>query len=250
MLVSIINEDLAAARSGDRAALERVLMRSRQDLRRYAEYHCSINDVEDAVQESLLALSRKLCDLRVLECFASWSFRIVKRECNRLKRGRIFFNGDTITDEILPVITPEAHEWRHDVAAALESLPRHYREIVLLRDLEGLTIAEISVRLQLSDKAVKSRLHRARARARIPAVLTYHFVAQVIEQRLAGKSPLGRYRHARNIPYSSTPRSTLSHSSSPNNYSRSRRLTYPWSERCLLKLDTFEKARVQQMTCA
>ena len=46
-------EDLHAARRGEPAALERVLKRSRQDLRRYAEYHCPINDVEDAVQESL-----------------------------------------------------------------------------------------------------------------------------------------------------------------------------------------------------
>ena len=36
-------------RGGDRGALERVLGRSRQDLRRYAEHHCVINDVEDVV---------------------------------------------------------------------------------------------------------------------------------------------------------------------------------------------------------
>ncbi|WP_408953263.1 RNA polymerase sigma factor [Lysobacter sp. Hz 25] len=166
MTLLMANGDLAAARSGDRAALERVLTRSRQDLRRYAEYHCVINDIEDAVQESLITVSRKLRDLRVLECFVSWTFRIVKRECNRLKRGRRMLSGDVITDEILPVVTPEPCEWRHDVAAALESLPAHYREVVLLRDLEGLTIAEIGDQLGLSREAVKSRLHRARVLAR------------------------------------------------------------------------------------
>ena len=38
--------ELEAARAGDRAALERVLGRSRQHLRRYAEHHCVVNDVE------------------------------------------------------------------------------------------------------------------------------------------------------------------------------------------------------------
>src|SRR5262245_40414136 len=82
MELALVNSDLEAARMGDRRALERVLTSSRQNLRRYAEFHCIINDVEDAVQESLLLVSRKLCDLRELECFTSWLFRIVKRECN------------------------------------------------------------------------------------------------------------------------------------------------------------------------
>lgn len=75
--------DLHAARNGDPVALERVLARSRQDLRRFAEYRCPVNDVEDAVQESLFTVSRKLMDLRQLESSASWLFRIVKHECNR-----------------------------------------------------------------------------------------------------------------------------------------------------------------------
>ena len=158
--------DLEAARTGDRGALERVLIHSRQDLRRYAEHHCVINDVEDAVQESLITVSRKLGDLRSLECFASWLFRIVKRECNRLKRGRRMLSGDVISDDILPVVMPEPAEWRHDVALVLESLPAHYREVVLLRDLEGLTIAEMAQRLHITREAVKSRLHRARVLAR------------------------------------------------------------------------------------
>lgn len=162
----MVHGDLAAARSGDRDALERVLVRSRQDLRRYAEFHCVINDVEDAVQETLITVSRKLRDLRSLECFVSWTFRIVKRECNRLKRGMRLLTGDAITENIMPVVLPDPCEWRHDVAAALESLPAHYRQVVLLRDLEGLSIAEMAARLSLTREAVKARLHRARALAR------------------------------------------------------------------------------------
>ncbi len=158
--------DLEAARAGDRPALERVLTRSRQDLRRYAEHHCVVNDAEDAVQEALFTASRRLTDLRQLECFASWLFRIVKRECNRMKRGLRTLMHEPITEDIVAVCTPEQHGLAQDLAAALESLPAHYREIVLLRDLEGLTIEELSERLALTREAAKARLHRARALAR------------------------------------------------------------------------------------
>ena len=158
--------DLHAARAGDRPALERVLTRSRQDLRRYAEHHCVVNDVEDAVQESLFTASRRLMDLRQIECFTSWLFRIVKRECNRMKRGLRRFMHEPITEDIAETCLHDPGNLARDLAAAMESLPGHYREIVLLRDLEGLTIAELSERLGLTREATKARLHRARSLAR------------------------------------------------------------------------------------
>lgn len=157
---------LHAARDGDDAALEAVLVRSRQDLRRYAEYHCSINDVEDAVQESLLLVSRKIGSLRAVEAYASWLFRIVKRECNRLKRAMRHMVLKPTLDEIDDLQHPPPSGIVHDVARALAALPPHYREIVLLRDLEGRTIKEIAALLSLHPEAAKARLHRARSLAR------------------------------------------------------------------------------------
>lgn len=160
-------DDLVAARGGDRSALERVLGRSRQDLRRYAEYHCPINDVEDAVQESLFTVSRKLMDLRQLESFTSWLFRIVKRECNRYKRAKRVLMQVPITEDIAGPDYPEARGLARDVARAIESLPAHYRDVLLLRDVEGLALGEIAGRLGLSIQAAKGRLHRARSLARM-----------------------------------------------------------------------------------
>jgi len=51
---------------------------------------------------------------------------------------------------------------RLDLAAALESLPAHYLEVILLRDFEELTIGEMAARLNDTTTAIKSRLHRAR----------------------------------------------------------------------------------------
>jgi RNA polymerase sigma factor (sigma-70 family) len=158
---------LHAARTGDRQALERVLMRSRQDLRRYAEYHCAVNDVEDAVQESMLLVSRKIGSLRAVEAYASWLFRIVKRECNRMKRAtRLLLMEPADLEEIEAPQVPAPNGLIRDVASALAALPRHYREVILLRDLEGLTTAEIAEALALHPEAAKARLHRARSLAR------------------------------------------------------------------------------------
>lgn len=152
-----------AARAGDARALNELLASSRQDLRRYAEYHCVINDVEDAVQETLLLASRRLVDLRRAETFASWLFRIVKRECNRMHRGWRMLTNQPIEDSIQPVVTPEPAELRLDISRAMAVLPPHYRTILLMRDVDGLTLNETAEQLGLALAATKSRLHRARA---------------------------------------------------------------------------------------
>ncbi len=166
MAITPTHDEIQAARAGNIAALEHLLSRSRHDLRRYAEYHCAINDVEDAVQESLMLISRKLCDLRAIEAYASWLFRIVKRECTRLKRTVRHLVLLPALDEIEGPHYPPPSELLHDLSQAMARLPPHYREILLLRDLEGRSIAEISTQLGLHCEAAKARLHRARLLAR------------------------------------------------------------------------------------
>lgn len=158
---------VTAARDGDLAALERLLAHSRTQVLRYAERHCVVHDVEDAVQETLILASRHISSLRVVEAFAGWLFRIVKRECDRLKRAWRLTIHDYAPDLPLPepVLHP-ADELRADIVAALQSLPRHYREVLLLRDAEDLSIEEIAGRLGLTRLAVKARLHRARVLVR------------------------------------------------------------------------------------
>jgi RNA polymerase sigma factor (sigma-70 family) len=156
-----------AARDGDAAALERLLASSRTQVVRYAERHCVVHDVEDAVQESLIQATRHIGRLRVVEAFAGWLFRIVKRECDRLKRHWRLHVHDYAPDQPLPepVVLP-AEELRCDIVSALQSLPVHYREVLLLRDAEELTIEEIAQHLGLTRLAVKARLHRARVLVR------------------------------------------------------------------------------------
>ena len=51
---------------------------------------------------------------------------------------------------------------RLDLSRAIRSLPDHYREVILLRDIEELSIEEIAGALGLSRESVKARTHRAR----------------------------------------------------------------------------------------
>jgi len=57
-------------------------------------------------------------------------------------------------------------ELRRDISRAIQSLPEHYREVVLLRDIEELSVNDIAQVLDLTREAVKARLHRARAMMR------------------------------------------------------------------------------------
>lgn len=153
---------IEAARRGEPAAIERLLVLCHRDIRRYAQRSCSISDVDDAIQEALLVLSRFVASLRHTRALSTWLFRVVRRECRRLARTTLRWDPwDEARVEALMASRSTA-SLRLDVANALESLPEHYRDIVVLRDFEELTLQEIAAELGLSVAATKSRLHRAR----------------------------------------------------------------------------------------
>ncbi|MDE2076076.1 MAG: sigma-70 family RNA polymerase sigma factor [Burkholderiales bacterium] len=153
---------ILAAQTGDPAAISRLLAVCQADARRYARRHCHASDVDDAVQESLLTVSRKVTGLKAAAAFSSWLFVVIKRECRRLER--IMFKHEPLEDELIEqqLAARSDDALRVDLANALESLPAHYLEVILLRDFEELTIAEIAERLGEQPGAIKSRLHRAR----------------------------------------------------------------------------------------
>lgn len=151
-----------AAQSGDTTALNSLLIACQTDARRYARRHCAASDIDDAVQESLMILARRVKSLKAAAAFSGWLFTVVRRECQRLSR-RMFGQGTSIedlADDQLACRTDES--LKIDLVAALESLPAHYLEVILLRDFAELTISEMAGRLQMQVPGVKSRLHRAR----------------------------------------------------------------------------------------
>jgi len=157
---------LDAAHGGDSVALAQLLRLCQPDIRRYAQRSCLISDVDDAVQEALLVLSRRLSSVRMLAAFSGWLFRVVQYECRKL--GRKALRYDPYDDERVEqwLERQDNASLRVELTNALESLPADYLEVILLRDFAEWSIAEIATKLGLSVAATKSRLHRARTLAR------------------------------------------------------------------------------------
>lgn len=159
-------ELLAAAQLGDPIALEQLLTFWYPDLRRYAQRHCHASHAEDALQETLLVVTRKIHSLRQLHSLSAWMTTILKRYCYYFFKK---FHVDIHLEdaEWAEFIDSKAQpELQIELIAALESLPDHYLQIILLRDFEELTIKEIADRLNDNIPAIKSRLHRARTLVR------------------------------------------------------------------------------------
>ena len=154
-----------AACRGDSQAVVRLLQIAQPDIRRYAQAACRTSaDAEDAAQEALWLLARRVGTIRSLAAVSSWLFSVVRRECLRLARRAGLVSPALSAESELEaafVHRPD-EELRLDIAAAIESLPAHYREVALMRDIKEMTIDEIAAALGATRQAVKARLHRAR----------------------------------------------------------------------------------------
>jgi RNA polymerase sigma factor (sigma-70 family) len=151
-----------AARGGDEKALLSLISAAQPDVRRYAARNCRAADIDDAVQETLLLLYRRIGTLRAVTSFSAWLFAVARRACRRLLRMSIGLPDD-LPDAVearLAHLRPE--DIRIDLSRAIQSLPEHYREVILLRDIEEMSIDEIAGVLDLTRESVKARLHRAR----------------------------------------------------------------------------------------
>ncbi len=153
---------ISMAQSGDEAALNQLLSECQSDARRYAMRHCIASEIDDAVQETLMVVTRHVASLKAATSFAGWLFTVVRRECSRLSRK--MFGHEALDDEraVEALSLWPKDELRMELASALESLPQHHLQLVLLRDFEELTISEICERLGITVATAKSRLRRAR----------------------------------------------------------------------------------------
>lgn len=158
-------ELINAACSGNTEAIEQMLLQYQPTITKFARKYCATpEDIEDAVQETLWIASQKIGTLRVASAFISWLFRIVRNECHRLlhyKRNEEARDNLEVGD--FADYNPE-HDvlLKRDVIRALMGLSPIYREVVILRDMQGLTTPEVAFELGLTIETVKSRLHRAR----------------------------------------------------------------------------------------
>ncbi|MEV6554822.1 RNA polymerase sigma factor [Nocardia sp. NPDC051756] len=156
---------VAAARAGDVDSLTALVSGTHPHIRRFAFSLCaSAEDAEDAAQEALIILYRKIGTLRASGALASWMFRIVRNECLRQVR-QLAGRDEPIPDDSTVSAEEEAiRRWEAErVASAIAALPLDQRQVLIMRDIQGLGGRMVAERLGLSTAAMKSRLHRARS---------------------------------------------------------------------------------------
>jgi RNA polymerase sigma factor (sigma-70 family) len=117
---------------------------------------------EDATQEALWTLYRRLPALRSVAAFPLWLLRIVARICFGLV-SPLWRRIEALQDDDISAGRPEDALLRLDLERAIEALPETHREAILLFYFCELNLAETAERLGISRAAVKVRLHRGRA---------------------------------------------------------------------------------------
>lgn len=157
---------VAAARSGDIESLTALVSGAHPHVQRLARSLCATpEDAEDAAQEALIVLYRKIGTLRASSALVSWMFRIIRNEC--LRRARLMMRSQPPRTEATAAPSAEDEVFERleaaRVAAAIAALPTDQRQILIMRDVQGLSGRMVADLLGLSTSAMKSRLHRARA---------------------------------------------------------------------------------------
>jgi RNA polymerase sigma factor (sigma-70 family) len=154
---------VTAAQQGDPRAIATLVSGSHAHVQRFARTLCSTpEDAEDATQEALIILYRKIGTLRATAALASWMFQIVRNEC--IRRSRLAFRRPIPAAEVEPS-AEDAALARLEIERIVNSiaeLPAEQRAVLVLRDIQGLSGAATAQALGLSRAAMKSRLHRGR----------------------------------------------------------------------------------------
>jgi RNA polymerase sigma factor (sigma-70 family) len=157
-----VEELVRRAQRGDAIAVEALL----REVSPYVGRICgaiALDEADDAMQETLVAVFRRIGTLQEPAAFKGWVRRIAVREAVRVARG----------GRVVPVDPDELHHASAlsvpdgatavEVRAILASLSPEQRAVLTMRHLEGLNEEEMVDVLDVAVGTVKSRLHRARA---------------------------------------------------------------------------------------
>jgi RNA polymerase sigma-70 factor (ECF subfamily) len=131
---------------------------------------------EDLLQETFLRVWRKRGEFRHIASFSTWIYTIAgnlaRSEWRRRKRWRMLRLGPSDSEDEPTIQLPDTRAMPdkmvedrlavNALATAIHGLPERYREVVILRDLQGMTYEEIAGIVQVPVGTVKSRLNRGR----------------------------------------------------------------------------------------
>src|SRR5215831_16645971 len=176
---------VASLQRGEAGALDTLATRHGQMIYRLA-FGITRNqgDAEEVLQDVLLTLARRSASFEGRSALGSWIYRIATNTALNKRRGKRL-ELETPLEDLLPTFEADGHrsgdrtyllaDWsqnpeeellagerRRVLEQAIDSLPDHYRVVLILRDVEGFSNDEVSTLLGEPVSSVKSRLHRAR----------------------------------------------------------------------------------------
>lgn len=172
---------LAQAQAGDDQAMEELLKSMQPRLYRFSMKVCRHNeDAQDVLQDTLLLIARSLRQFRGTSSLSTWAYTIARNLCIKKRRKSRFApkveesldglapheRSALATGDPDPQKSAESAQLMGRINTAIAALPHEQREVLVLRDVEGLRAQEVAQITELSVAAVKSRLHRARAQLR------------------------------------------------------------------------------------
>jgi RNA polymerase sigma-70 factor (ECF subfamily) len=160
------------AQAGDDAAFETLLERYGRQLYGLAFYLCGdAHDADDIVQETFLGAYQALRSFESRSSVKTWLSRILVRRAARQHRSQKVEKAAQplhLSEESKSLLsgssagTSKSVEIRMDILSVLMTLRPEYREVIVLREIEGLSYQEIESVLGLPSGTVESRLFRAR----------------------------------------------------------------------------------------
>ena len=141
----------------------------------------SREDAEEAAQDALWSVARKIDMFKGESAFGSWIYRIAANAAYQKLRSRKAKSHEIALDDVLPALTADGRhfepmddwsrrvdehamqgELRRVLEEAIDSLPADYRTALVMHDVEGMSNPDIAETLGISLPAVKSRIHRSR----------------------------------------------------------------------------------------
>jgi RNA polymerase sigma-70 factor (ECF subfamily) len=165
---------ITRAVEGDRAAMDELLAKYEGQIYRFGLRMCgSEEDARDVLQETLLAAFKGVKGFRGQANLSTWLFTVARSFCIKARRRHVGEPAateslDTPKVRSLPEGSPSPDQAAHAkeigraLHSAVQALTPEHREVILLKDVEGLSAEETAAVLGESVAGVKSRLHRAR----------------------------------------------------------------------------------------
>jgi len=164
----------AAVRSGEQGSFERLVKHWQPRLIAHAYRLTGDKEMAlDVVQDSWISIYRGLPSLKDVVVFPAWAYRIVtRRTADALRKKQQSRRGNEaladapfVEDRSSDVI--EAHADRRPLNRAMAKLPKDQQAAIALHYIEGFTITEISIALEVPKGTVKTRLMHGRRKLRV-----------------------------------------------------------------------------------